>query len=251
MMLDIFSSFDPAINTTFSILPLRVWLILIVNLIIFIPIWIIYNTPIIIHVRFIKIMNDQANRTRGLRMGGFNHLIITIFVFMIIANIMGLIPFVIRRSRHLIMTLSFGLPLWLALIISSLIYNVKFWLARLLPRGAPLWLNPFLVIIETLRISVRPLTLRFRLAANIRAGHIVLTLIGNYTWAAITSISISRLLLISVQAGYIIFEIAICLVQAYIFCLLITLYADDHSWNELKLVSAQLMACPHFCCNSL
>ena len=53
-------------------------------------------------------------------------------------------------------------------------------MAALLPIGAPAALNPFLVLIETVRIMARPVTLSVRLIANMRAGHIVLTLIGNY-----------------------------------------------------------------------
>jgi ATP synthase subunit 6 len=95
--------------------------------------------------------------------------------------------------------------------------------------GAPAPLNPFLVIIETVRILVRPITLSVRLTANMRAGHIVLTLVGNYLTARFFISSIfSILLLISIQVLYTIFEFGISLIQAYIFCLLITLYSDEH-----------------------
>lgn len=76
---------------------------------------------------------------------------------------------------------------------------------------------------------VRPITLSFRLAANIRAGHIVLGLIRIYASAAIIS-NIAAATILSITAlGYILFEIAICLIQAYIFCLLLSLYANEHS----------------------
>jgi ATP synthase subunit 6 len=98
----------------------------------------------------------------------------------------------------------------------------------LLPRGAPAWLSPPLVIIETIRILVRPLTLSFRLAANIRAGHIVLGLVNIYLARAFSSfISFSTLL--TIRVVYTLFEVGICLVQAYIFCLLLSLYSDDHT----------------------
>jgi F0F1-type ATP synthase membrane subunit a len=76
---------------------------------------------------------------------------------------------------------------------------------------------------------VRPLTLSFRLAANMRAGHIVLGLVGIYGAAAVLNPSSGTPLLLIVSIGYIIFEIAICIIQAYIFCLLLSLYADDHA----------------------
>jgi ATP synthase subunit 6 len=85
------------------------------------------------------------------------------------------------------------------------------------------------VLIESTRIIVRPITLSFRLAANISAGHIVLGLVGIYAAAAITSSLLSTTLFILLSAGYILFEVAICLIQAYIFCLLLSLYRDDHA----------------------
>ena len=116
----------------------------------------------------------------------------------------------------------------MGIILSSVIKSPYNTIATLLPGGAPTWLNPFLVIIETIRIRVRPLTLAFRLAANIRAGHIVLTLIGIYLSAALFSGITGALALSLFAAFYTAFEIGICLVQAFIFCLLITLYSNDH-----------------------
>nr|ALQ78782.1 ATP synthase F0 subunit 6 [Glycera dibranchiata] len=177
----------------------------------------------------LEIMSSQTNRTSGSHIKGFSSFITSLFMLIIMINFMGLLPYTFSFSSHLIFTLSFGIPLWLSLIISSMVYNPKTFTASLLPGGAPDWLNPFLVLIETISIMVRPITLSVRLAANMSAGHIVLGLIGIYASSAMfTSIS-STLMLLSIQILYIIFEMGICLIQAYIFCLLLTLYADDHS----------------------
>lgn len=85
------------------------------------------------------------------------------------------------------------------------------------------------MLIETVRIIVRPVTLSVRLVANIRAGHIVLRLIGIYASSYLFISLANFILLLLVQIFYIIFEIGICVIQAYIFCLLLTLYADDHT----------------------
>ena len=156
-------------------------------------------------------------------------IVTTLFVAIIIINLMGIIPYSLSSSRHLIITLSIGLPIWLSIILSSFSYSPKKSIAHFLPAGAPEWLNPFLVIIETTRIIVRPITLSFRLAANMTAGHIVLTLIRLYCVGAIFSSTSSFLFLLTLSRGYIAFELAICLIQAYIFCLLLSLYSDDHA----------------------
>jgi ATP synthase subunit 6 len=108
-------------------------------------------------------------------------------------------------------------------------FNPTSVIAGLLPMGAPAPLNPFLVVIETVSILVRPVTLSVRLTANISAGHIVLTLIGNYLTARFFLSSVFSILLLAlIQVFYTIFEFGISLIQAYIFCLLITLYSDEH-----------------------
>jgi len=125
------------------------------------------------------------------------NLITALFLFLFCINLSGLIPYVFRPTRHLAISLSLGLPLWLSLIISGILFNPTSVIASLLPVGAPAALHPFLVIIETVRILVCPITLSVRLTANIRAGHIVLTLIGNYLTARFFISSIFSIVLIA------------------------------------------------------
>ncbi len=230
MIVDIFSSFDPNINYIISLNIPRFWLLSFMTLsLIHASFWLAPSSLSWLLSYPLEIINSQSNRTSGTHLKGFSSFITSLFLIIILINFIGLLPYTFRFSRHLIFTLSLGLPLWLSLIISRATYNPKAFTARLLPGGAPDWLNPFLVLIETIRIIVRPITLSVRLAANISAGHIVLGLIGIYASSALFSSSISSLTLLSIQVLYVIFEIGICIIQAYIFCLLITLYADDHS----------------------
>ena len=231
MITDIFSSFDPYISHIYSgYSPLLFWIITSTSIIlIYSTLW-VSQTPVqkIITMASI-IMFEQTKRRFGYNLKGYALIITPLFVILISINIIGLLPYAFRYSRHLVFTLTIGLPLWLALILSRFIYRPTSFAASLLPSGAPDWLNPFLVQIETIRISVRPITLSFRLAANIRAGHIVLALIGIYTATALFISSKTFLILISIQIGYLLFEAGICVIQAYIFCLLLTLYSNDHT----------------------
>nr|YP_010944255.1 ATP synthase F0 subunit 6 [Nectoneanthes multignatha]WLW41621.1 ATP synthase F0 subunit 6 [Nectoneanthes multignatha] len=231
MMLDIFSSFDPGVNMINSYLsPILFWFMTSITICMFtITMWITPSSMNILMFNTMKIMNEQGTRTQGIHLKGFNSFLVALFIMIININLMGLLPAVFSYSSHLLFTLSFGLPLWLALIMSAIVFNPTSWLAGLLPGGAPHWLNPFLVIIETISISVRPLTLSFRLAANMSAGHIVLTLIGTYCAASMFSSIVGFIILLGIQIGYIMFEIGICFIQSYIFCLLLSLYSDDHT----------------------
>lgn len=231
MIVDIFSSFDPATTSIFNFSPLLFWIINFVTLAFLHPLF--WSSPRQLFWLFsipTDVINQQSTRTSTSNLKGLTTLLVALYILITIINFIGVIPYVFRTSSHLIFTLSFGLPLWLRLIISSATFRPSTTLASLLPGGAPAWLNPFLILIETVSTLVRPITLSFRLAANISAGHIVLTLIGVYfVYALLSANFTSAVFLFLIQAGYTIFELGICLIQAYIFCLLLSLYTDDHA----------------------
>lgn len=229
MLTDIFSAFDPATSFIYSRLPLSLFWLLNFTILFFLhgSFWLSSNRLFWMISLPSDFITNQVTQTLGFHIKGFATTVTPLFLILITLNLTGIIPYVFRTTTHLIFTFCFGLPLWLALIISSLTHAPKAFAAGLLPTGAPDWLSPPLVLIETLRTLVRPITLSFRLAANLRAGHIILGLVGIYSACALFS-SISAAFLIFIQVGYTMFEFGICLVQAYIFCLLLSLYADDH-----------------------
>nr|YP_010890240.1 ATP synthase F0 subunit 6 [Conus imperialis]WJJ70337.1 ATP synthase F0 subunit 6 [Conus imperialis] len=229
MLVDIFSSFDDN-NQVFMSLYVLMWVFSLVMIVLFSSsFWMVHPRWSTFISSFKDTACSQVFRSFGLNMGGFINLVTGLFLFLILMNMSGLIPYVFSTTSHLAVSLSLGLPLWLTLIISAVAYNPGSVVAGLLPMGAPAPLNPFLVLIETVSIMVRPITLSVRLTANMSAGHIVLTLIGNYLTAGLfVSSFFSILMLLLIQVLYTVFEFGISLIQAYIFCLLITLYSDEH-----------------------
>merc|ERR1711950_115904 len=119
--------------------------------------------------------------------------------------------------------------------------NIGITLARFLPGGAPILLNPFLTIVELVSIIVRPLTLSVRLLANINAGHLILILCRGYCNKAFNInlieniFKITPLILSIINTLYLIFETFICAIQVYIFCILLSLYTEDHAISKSKL----------------
>lgn len=230
MIPDIFSSFDPYMfNTLFPSNSVFIVTNTLLILIIQSSYWVLNSRTSAFKSPIRDTIFTQLSRTSTTFLKGLSTPLSTIFVMLVIINLIGLIPYIFRTSSHLVFTLSLGFPIWLRLIISRFINSPKKTVAHFLPDGAPDWLNPFLVLIETTRVFVRPLTLSFRLAANMRAGHIVLSLMGIYCAASWFSRITSTIFLITAALGYILFEVAICLIQAYIFCLLLSLYSDDHA----------------------
>lgn len=104
-------------------------------------------------------------------------------------------------------------------------------LSHLLPVGTPEGLSPFLVLVETVSILVRPITLSVRLVANMSAGHIIIGLVGVYFSSVLISSNFTlSLIFFLFQIFYFFFEFGISFIQAYIFSLLVILYSNEHSF---------------------
>ena len=153
---------------------------------------------------------------------GTRLLFLTFFFFVIFSNFIGLFPYVFTASRHLVFTLSLSLPLWLGSIIWSCVFQFNNIMAHLVPSGTPNVLIPVMVLIETVRSVIRPITLAIRLAANMIAGHLLLTLLGGQgsLRVIVVFVIISLVLLL-------ILECAVACIQSYVFTILRSLYLNE------------------------
>ena len=115
---------------------------------------------------------------------------VRLFRIIVFNNFLGLLPYVFTRTSHLAITLTLALPLWISFIVFGWLHHTQHIFAHLVPSGTPGPLMPFIVLIETVRNVIRPGTLAVRLAANIIAGHLLLTLLGN-TGSSLSSSIIS------------------------------------------------------------
>ena len=155
---------------------------------------------------------------------GTIYIFISVFFFIIFSNFIGLIPYIFTRTRHLSITLVLALPIWLGTILFSIIFQYNRLLAHLVPLGTPSFLMPIIVIIETVRNIIRPITLSIRLAANIVAGHLLLTLLGSQgpnVSIIVIIILIIRLILL------LMLEVAVACIQSYVFTILSSLYLNE------------------------
>lgn len=222
MITNLFSIFDP--STTIFNLSLN-WLRIIIGLI-FIPFiyWFSPNRYSWIWFLIINKLHLEFKTLLKTNKSGLTLLIITLFTIIIINNFLGLFPYIFTRTRHLSITLSIAIPLWIRFILYGWIINYNHIFIHLVPQGTPSILMPFIVCIETIRNIIRPLTLAVRLTANIIAGHLLLTLLGN-TGPIINLLTINGL--IGTQFALLILESAVAIIQAYVFAILITLYSRE------------------------
>nr|YP_010164047.1 ATP synthase F0 subunit 6 [Macromedaeus distinguendus]QRK27336.1 ATP synthase F0 subunit 6 [Macromedaeus distinguendus] len=155
---------------------------------------------------------------------GTSMLFVSLFSLIVFNNFLGLLPYVFTSSSHMVMTLSLSLPLWVTLMCFGWLNHTQHMFAHLVPQGTPFILMPFMVLIETISNVIRPGTLAVRLAANMIAGHLLLTLLGN-TGPSL-SLSILSILIFS-QILLLILESAVAIIQSYVFAVLSTLYTSE------------------------
>ena len=222
MITNLFSVFDPMssiINLSLN------WVSTFLGLL-FIPVlyWIIPSRWSLLWFKVLDTLHKEFKILLANSPVGRTIIFVTLFSLIVFNNRLGLMPYIFTRTRHLTITLSLSMPLWIAFILYGWINHTQHIFAHLVPQGTPGPLIPFIVLIETIRNVIRPGTLAVRLAANIIAGHLLLTLLGS-TGPSL-SISLVTLLLIS-QILLLTLEAAVAVIQSYVFAVLRTLYARE------------------------
>lgn len=225
MITNLFSIFDPSLTNTFSLNWIRSLIRIIILPIIF---WFIPSRINILLIKIVYILSKEFNLIlKSSQIKRTSLFFISLFIFILFNNIIRLFPYIFSRTRHLTLTLSLSLPLWLTFILYGWIniYNSIF--IHLIPEGTPNILIPFIVCVETISNIIRPITLAVRLTANIIAGHLILTLIGGLRINL--SLSIINLIIMS-QILLLILELRVRIIQSYVFSILITLYLREISY---------------------
>jgi F-type H+-transporting ATPase subunit a len=222
MIRNLFSVFDP--TTRISNLPIN-WTRTFLGLI-FIPtrIWLIPSRHTISWNLLTTKLHNEFKTLLGNKRNGITLIFVSLFSLILFNNFLGLFPFIFTRTSHLTITLTLALPLWIRFIIFGWINNTNHIFEHLVPQGTPSVLIPFIVCIETVRNIIRPGTLAVRLTANMIAGHLLLTLLGN-NGPTITQ-SLLWLLIIA-QILLLILESAVAVIQSYVFAVLTTLYSRE------------------------
>ena len=157
---------------------------------------------------------------KGLR---FFPVLFTLFNLILFANLLGITPYGYTITAQIVLTLLFSLSFFITwILIGVMTLKVQF-LRLFLPRGIPGWLVPLLVVIEFLSFIIRPLSLSIRLFANMLAGHILLYIIGSATLA----LGIFGFLPFIFILAFLILELGIAFLQAYVFTILLSIYLAD------------------------
>ena len=148
--------------------------------------------------------------------------IMTLFMFIVCANFLGLIPGSFTTTSHFAVTVVLAMAVFLTVTILGFVKNGSAFLSLFWVSSAPLALRPILAVIEIISYFVRPVSHSIRLAGNVMAGHAVIKVFAGF--AAITAVSPVAVLGITAMYGL---EVLVSFIQAYVFTILTCVYLKD------------------------
>lgn len=165
-----------------------------------------------------KMVEDVAGKDAM----GFFPYIMTLFMFIVFANFLGLLPMSFTTTSHFAVTVVLALLVFVTVTVVGFVKNGAKFLELFWVKSAPLALRPILAIIELISYFVRPVSHSIRLAGNVMAGHAVIKVFAGF--AAISLISPVSILAITAMYGL---EILVAFIQAYVFTILTCVYLKD------------------------
>lgn len=157
-------------------------------------------------------------------------LIFTVFVAVLLGNMLGMLPYSFTFTSHLVVNAALAFLIFFVVVIIGFAKHGTHFLHIFMPPGMPLWLTPLIVPIEVLSFLIRPVTLSVRLFANMIAGHIMLKVFAGFSTGmaaagvAGVAFGVLPMLFNTVLIG---FEILIAFLQAYVFAVLSCIYLKD------------------------
>ena len=155
--------------------------------------------------------------------------VFSIFMFVLMLNLFGLVPYGFTVTSHIIITFALAAVVILTVIVYGLMKHGTHFFGLFVPSGVPGWLLPLLVVIEVISFVSRPISLSVRLFANMLAGHIALKIFAGFVgillgagfWSILSPLPLA--LTVALTA----LEVLVAVLQAYVFATLTSIYLND------------------------
>jgi F-type H+-transporting ATPase subunit a len=178
---------------------------------------------------FYEFVADTVKSSAGQEGMRFFPFVFSLFMFVLVLNVVGLIPYAFTVTSHIIITAAMALLVIGVVIVYGFMKHGTHFLGLFVPSGVPGWLLPLLVVIEVISFLSRPISLSVRLFANMLAGHIALKifagfvgiLLGTGLWGIIAPLPLA--LTVALTA----LEVLVAVLQAYVFATLTSIYLND------------------------
>lgn len=173
---------------------------------------------------------NTINSTAGKEGMKFFPFVFSLFMFILVANLVGLIPYTFTVTSHIIVTAALALSVFLTVLVYGFWRNGLHFFNLFVPKGIPIYILPLIVFIEVLSFLSRPISHSVRLFANMLAGHITLkvfasfiTLLGGLGIAGMAGAVLPLALVVALTA----LELLVAFLQAYVFAILTCIYLND------------------------
>ena len=157
-------------------------------------------------------------------------LIFTIFMIVLMGNVLGLLPYSFTYTSHIVVTLALALIIFCTVTIFGFLNHGLHFLSLFAPPGVPLALQFLIVPIEILSFLIRPVTLALRLFANMMAGHLMLKVFAGFS-TMMVGLGVGGVLAgfvpMAFNVAILMLELLVAMLQAYIFAILSCIYLKD------------------------
>lgn len=156
--------------------------------------------------------------------------VFSLFMFVLVANLVGLFPYSFTVTSHIVVTFAFAALIFLVCVAVGLVKHGLHFFSLFVPQNTPIVLMPLIVLIELISFLSRPLTLSIRLFANMTAGHILLKVFAGFVislGAAGGILAAISVLPFFMTVAFYGLELIVAVVQAYVFALLTCIYLND------------------------
>ena len=176
---------------------------------------------------FVAGMVRSAAGEAGMR---FFPLVFCLFMFILLCNLVGLVPYSFTVTSHIIVTASLALLVFFTVIIEGIKEHGLHFFKLFVPSGVPIYILPLVVAIEIISFLSRPLSHSVRLFANMLAGHITLNVFGGFVvmlLGASAAVKAVAILPFAMTIGLDALELLVAFLQAYVFTMLTCMYLND------------------------
>nr|WNH23056.1 ATP synthase F0 subunit 6 [Bothus maculiferus] len=226
MILSFFDQFDPPVYMGIPLIALAIAL----------P-WLLYPSPtgrwvdnqlLTLQTWALSAFNRQILLPMNTPGHKWAALFTSLMIFLLTINLLGLLPYTFTPTTQLSMNIGLAIPLWLATVIIGMVNKPTDALGHLLPEGTPTALIPVLIVIETISLFIRPIALGVRLTANLTAGHLLVQLIATAAYVLLPLMPTTAILTMGLLFLLTLLEVAVAMIQAFVFVLLLSLYLQEN-----------------------
>ena len=176
---------------------------------------------------FVAGMVRSAAGEAGMR---FFPLVFCLFLFILVCNLVGLLPYSFSVTSHIIITLALALLVFFTVVIVGVWENGLHFFKLFVPAGVPIYILPLVVAIEIISFLTRPLSHSVRLFANMLAGHITINVFGSFVVMLLGAGAATKALAVlpfAMTIGLDALELLVAFLQAYVFAMLTCMYLND------------------------